>query len=93
MEKKQKTNREFHVGVKNSFLLGLPALALIYLLVNLESNRTRTTLLILSLFIVIELIPRMKPKRNKEYILPFLSGFLGGSVFLAFILWLMISHS
>lgn len=93
MEKKQKANREFRVGVKESFLLELPVLAMIYLLVNLESNRTRTTLLILSLFIAIELLPRIKQKRNKEYTIPFLSGFLGGSFFLAFMLWLVIFHS
>lgn len=93
MEKIQKKKREFYLGVKNSFLLGLPVLGIIYILAKLESNRTRTTLIILSIFIALELILIIKQKRTKEYTIPFLSGFVGGIIFLTVILWPMIFHS
>ncbi|WP_211656268.1 MULTISPECIES: hypothetical protein [Planococcus] len=66
MEKTPKEKRGFYAGVKNSFILVLPVSAVLYVFVNSESDRMRTTLIILSLFIAIELFSNTNQKRGKE---------------------------
>ncbi len=81
MEKTPKENRGFYAGVKNSFILVLPVSAVLYVFVNSESDRMRTTLIILSLFIAIELFSNTNQKRGKEYAIFFCRDFLAGVSF------------
>lgn len=93
MEKTKKENRDFGLGIKNAFLFGFSVLALVYILANLYSQRTRTTLIILFLFVALELLPIVKRKKIKTLTNQFLIGFFGGMFFLAIVFWLLVFYS
>ncbi|MGB6407498.1 MAG: hypothetical protein WBF39_08475 [Planococcus donghaensis] len=93
MKKINRRNRELCKGVGTSFLLGTPALAVIFVIINSYSNRTRTTLILLSAFAIMELIPILKKKRKKEHTIQLLLGFSGGVLFLGLVFWLAAINS